>query len=881
MAMRGTLFATALAGGLATWMSPLVARAACPTGAGECQALIESGTSGNRVDFVIVGDGYTAAEQAKFYADAAAVAESLQTKSTYASYAPVFNVWALFVPSAESGADDPSTGMMVDTAFDATYGLAGIDYLMGVSDGKVLTEITQRFPEFDVPICIVNAAKYGGSGGIVAVTSAHDLSVQILEHELGHSFANLADEYETPYPGFPPGDPEPNVALEENLMPLKWEPWVVPGTPIPTPDGAATSDYAPIGAYEGARYLETGVYRPTLNCLMRELGKDFCSVCSEAMVLGFSSVSILIDGVEPPDMTAIPAEGASAFTVTTPALSTLEFAWTVDGVAVEGTSATVEIDPSAIGLGDGPHTITVSVHDATPLVRTDPESIMTESFSWSFVVDSTLPPIGGEGGAGGAGGAPPKKPDDGDGEDDETEDDGCGCAVAGATESSAGGLLMLALILSVWRRRRRLGAVLSLLLLLGIAHTLAPASAMAQGAPGDASKDVARQRYEAGVKAFDGGQFEDARVAFLEAYMLTQAPGILLNLGVSELKTNRPVEGGNHLLKFLREYADAKPEEKTSAQASIEECKRRAALISIKVDISGADVTIDGTSVGRSPLADPIFVEPGARAVVATGAGTAATANVDAKKGQTVQASLRLGSTVGGPGESCRARSDCAEGLRCVDQVCHDDMEGATCATKPDCGGRLACVDQICVIPGQSPKKQKRPVEEEKPEPSTPAKELEGVRPHIGLMLGGGPSHTDNTDGPVVGSLLFAIKGGVFIDRVELGLEFAPASFVVQFNDFQDLTTVELNAYAGYHIPVAGPVSWPLRIGVGFTHFAPAGGASDDIFLEGRADLVGLSLHFDPVLLDFYLPSFRVNSDLDRSHFFTYVFGVGAAVLPI
>jgi hypothetical protein len=146
-------------------------------------------------------------------------------------------------------------------------------------------------------------------------------------------------------------------------------------------------------------------------------------------------------------------------------------------------------------------------------------------------------------------------------------------------------------------------------------------------------------------------------------------------------------------------------------------------------------------------------------------------------------------------------------------------------------------------------------------------------------MLGGGPTHADNTSGVVVGSLLFAIKGGVFVDRAELGLEFAPASFVISFGP--DYPTVEMNAYAGYHIPVAGPVSWPLRFGVGFTHLAPSGGRTEDIFLEGRADLVGLSLHFDPVLVDFYLPSFRVNTDVDRIHTFTYVFGVGASVLPI
>jgi MYXO-CTERM domain-containing protein len=427
------------------------ARAACPAGSGDCQPLLESGATGNRVDFVIVGDGYTEAERDEFFADAAAVATSFETTSTYASYAPVFNVWALFVPSPESGADDPETGTMVDTAFDATYGAAGISYLISVNNSKVFGELNDRFPEFDIPICIVNAEPYGGSGGPVAVASTHDLSVQILEHELGHSFGGLADEYETPYPGYPPGDPEPNVSLEENLSPLKWSVWVDAGTPIPTPESAATSEYTPVGAYEGARYLTEGVFRPTPNCLMRELGKDFCPVCSEAMVLGFSELSLLVDSFDPPEGTAIPAKGPSTFGVVGPELAGVTYAWAVDGAPLDGAAASVAVDPSSIGLADGAHQITVTVHDATPLVREDPDMIMTESYSWGFVVDASLPPIGGSGGggegAGGEGGGP-------DGPD-EPEDDGCGCRTGGEPERPAGAFWLAAGALAVVARRRR------------------------------------------------------------------------------------------------------------------------------------------------------------------------------------------------------------------------------------------------------------------------------------------------------------------------------------------------------------------------------------------------------------------------------------------
>ena len=178
-----------------------------------------------------------------------------------------------------------------------------------------------------------------------------------------------------------------------------------------------------------------------------------------------------------------------------------------------------------------------------------------------------------------------------------------------------------------------------------------PDVAEAQPATGadDAVKEVARQRYADGVKAFDAGKFEDARLAFSQAYQLTQAPGILLNLGISEIRTNRPVEGGNHLFQFLRDYKEATPEQKAGAIQGIEEAKKKAGLVSITVDVPGADVSVDGTLVGKSPLPDPVFVPEGGRTVVATANGKNAMTKVDAKRGQITQASVVFNAAMPGP----------------------------------------------------------------------------------------------------------------------------------------------------------------------------------------------------------------------------------------
>ncbi|NUP12026.1 MAG: hypothetical protein HOW73_38760 [Polyangiaceae bacterium] len=167
-----------------------------------------------------------------------------------------------------------------------------------------------------------------------------------------------------------------------------------------------------------------------------------------------------------------------------------------------------------------------------------------------------------------------------------------------------------------------------------------PNEALAQGA--DPVKDVARQRFQDGVKAFDAGRFEEARTAFEQAYTLSQSSAVLLNLGLAEAKTNRCVVGGNHLTKFLREHKDATPEQKTTANAAIEDCKKKVGFISITVDAPNADLTVDGNAVGKSPLAEPVFVEPGQHAVIATLNGKTSSVSVDAKKGQNAVATIAI-----------------------------------------------------------------------------------------------------------------------------------------------------------------------------------------------------------------------------------------------
>lgn len=268
----------------------------------ELRALRTSAAGADALRWVVVAEGYREVDREAFFDDAKTLLEGVFAADPYAFVGPMIAASALFVASPARGADHPETGEKVDTAFDATYGAQGVARLLVADDSKVILAVSEAKPDYDLAIVLVNDAAYGGSGGAVPVVSLHPSAVAILRHELGHTVGGLADTYEAPYPGYPPGDPEPNVSSAEHLAALKWQAWVPAATPIPTPITAQTGPHAPIGAYEGARYLKQGMFRPAPTCIMRDLAVGWCPVCNEAMIAAVLQETFVA-------RTALPAPG--------------------------------------------------------------------------------------------------------------------------------------------------------------------------------------------------------------------------------------------------------------------------------------------------------------------------------------------------------------------------------------------------------------------------------------------------------------------------------------------------------------------------------------------------------------------------------------------
>ncbi|HZN91553.1 MAG TPA: M64 family metallopeptidase [Myxococcales bacterium] len=353
------------------------------------ETLQRTGPSEQRLDLVILGDGYRDVDQSKLTADAETLLEGLFGISPYRQYRGLMNVKLIHAESKDNGADNGSYGAVRDTAFGAYFNCSGVSYLLCVDYSAVLATAGVYVPEYDQAIVLVNDPMYGGSGGSVAVVSTHPNAVTTLRHELGHSLARLADEYEQTFP-YPTCDAtldcfEPNATVRTGRSEVKWNAWIDPSTAVPTREGTG---FAGIGLFEGCRYLTAGVYRPKdTGCLMKtNASVSFCSVCAEALVRAAWRYSNPIDRVAPSGAVTALACDALSFGVTTPPLedASWSFVWTVDGAPVAGSGRILDLPPGT--LAPGGHVVQVRVQDSTTLVRNDPTGLLQGVASWPVTV---------------------------------------------------------------------------------------------------------------------------------------------------------------------------------------------------------------------------------------------------------------------------------------------------------------------------------------------------------------------------------------------------------------------------------------------------------------------------------------------------------------
>jgi IgA Peptidase M64/Peptidase M64 N-terminus len=302
---------------------------------GRVWTLFENGPAGEKVDLLVISEGYTEAQLPKFRRDAERLVNALFAEEPFRSRKQDFNVRGLDGPSTESGVNRPNAGVFRRTPVSAEYNIFDSERYVLTLDNRALRDIASAAPYEFIEI-LVNERTYGGGGifndqATASVDSA--FSEYVFVHEFGHHFAALADEYYTSDVAYETGGPqkqepwEPNVTALADPATLKWRDLVTPGTPLPTlwekeeferhsraiqeRRRAIRKRNAPeeemdalfreqrdweekflagmkfskaVGAFEGASYEPRGLYRPQADCIMFTRDRvGFCRVCQRAI----------------------------------------------------------------------------------------------------------------------------------------------------------------------------------------------------------------------------------------------------------------------------------------------------------------------------------------------------------------------------------------------------------------------------------------------------------------------------------------------------------------------------------------------------------------------------------------------------------------------
>jgi len=353
----------------------------------------DTGSDSNRLVIVVMGDGYTYTNltAGNFNSNVSTLINAFIGRSPWDNYFNGTNVYRVDIESNEEGADEPppGPGIYKDTYLNSSFWSNGIERLLtidhtGMTRARAAADSLVGTGVWDNIFVLVNSTKYGGSGGWLAVSSIHPSASEIILHEYGHTFAGLADEYDYGGTGVPFNDSEPNVDFDYSLSNLKWSVWVNPGTPLPTPQ--TTSYDTIVGAFEGAKYWTTGIYRPWLNCLMRSLSRPYCPVCKQAIALEYTSLVDLIDSISPSTTwNIIVGSPGVIFEVTPIPIVPMKYEWHLNGNLLTGQSSS-SLFLMNTDLSSATTILQVTVTHNTNLIRS---TTVSHSYYWTLVYQPT------------------------------------------------------------------------------------------------------------------------------------------------------------------------------------------------------------------------------------------------------------------------------------------------------------------------------------------------------------------------------------------------------------------------------------------------------------------------------------------------------------
>ena len=275
--------------------------------------LRRAGPPGLKRNIVVMGDGFTAADQAAFnnYVQNVLM-DGVFTRDYFLEDASAFNIYRINLESVDSGVSQRRWNLMgTDTTSDDTiqsdttrntalgmiftgqWSHCWMEYGTN-TDQRIKDAINKWVPDADNVLVVLNEPGFGGCGGGGRAHVTLGVAWDVIAHEFGHGIGGFEDEYSDngSYTGVELG--WINVTTNTNRATTKWKQFIAPTTPLPTGVGSAAnynqgtrpagwSSNFDAGLFEGGLTKNTGIYRPVENCRMNGNTPEYCPVCYTSM----------------------------------------------------------------------------------------------------------------------------------------------------------------------------------------------------------------------------------------------------------------------------------------------------------------------------------------------------------------------------------------------------------------------------------------------------------------------------------------------------------------------------------------------------------------------------------------------------------------------
>lgn len=141
--------------------------------------------------------------------------------------------------------------------------------------------------------------------------------------------------------------------------------------------------------------------------------------------------------------------------------------------------------------------------------------------------------------------------------------------------------------------------------------------------------------YQEGNAAVDQKKWSEAEAAYLKAWELARSFDVAANLGLVEMRLDKPRAAAEYLAFSLRNAPpSAKPAQRERTQQLLDEAKQKIGTVRLRVNVAGAAISLDGRSIRSEDVEHDLFVDPGTHAVDARSTGYLdARSTFDAKPG--------------------------------------------------------------------------------------------------------------------------------------------------------------------------------------------------------------------------------------------------------